>query len=523
MRDDKQAEERLRVSEERFRSLITNSPDFIYIANADGIVTFINRTLPQHTEEDIVGKTIYDFALPEYHDIMRKAIAEVFDTGQANRYDTKAPGPDNSISYYETRCLPLMRGGKVDSFIGVSTDITDRRRAEEALRRSEEKWRSLAENAPVMITHVDCEGLIKSINRVPEGIGLTEDDILGKNSIDFTKEQYRDIAREVYARVLETGISESYETRGALTDKWYHSTVGALRENDKIIGLTVINVDITDRKEADEERLRLERQVQQAQKMESLGVLAGGVAHDFNNLLMGVVGNADLALLRMTPESPGRKNIYDIQTAAERAADLARQMLAYSGKGKFIVKRMELQNLVKEMVHLLEMSISKKAAIIYDFTQDVPQVEADPTQLRQIIMNLVINASEAIDDRSGVISIRTGVMECDRPYLDETYLDNDLPEGVYSYFEVSDTGSGMDKETIGKLFDPFFTTKFTGRGLGLAAVLGIVRSHKGTIRVCSEPGKGSTFKVLFPAKKGLLAMPAEGLPVSSKSRTESPG
>ncbi len=262
--------------------------------------------------------------------------------------------------------------------------------------------------------------------------------------------------------------------------------------------------DITERKRAEEEKLNLERQVQQAQKMESLGVLAGGIAHDFNNLLMGVLGNADLALLNMPPESPGRDNINNIQIAAKRAAELAMQMLAYSGKGQFVIKRMALQVLVEEMVHLLETSISKKVVIRYDFAKNVPPVEADATQMRQIIMNLVINASEAISDRSGVISIRTGSMVCDRVYLDKTYCDNELPEGIYSYFEITDTGSGIDEETLGKMFDPFFTTKFTGRGLGLAAVLGIVRGHKGAIEVYSEPGKGTTFKLLFPAKEGAL-------------------
>ncbi len=293
-----------------------------------------------------------------------------------------------------------------------------------------------------------------------------------------------------------------HEYYNAILDKTYAAIDRIIRWPDGRDVRFELAIDITERKRSEEEKLALERKIQQAQKLESLSVLAGGVAHDFNNLLMGVMGNAELALLRMSPEAPGRKNVYNIKTAAEQAADLGRQMLAYSGKGRFIVKRMELQFLVEEMVHLLEASISKTVVIRYDFAKDVPPVEADPTQMRQIIMNLVINASEAIGERSGVISIRTGAMICDQNYLDETYLDKDLPEGIYSYFEITDTGSGMDRETAAKIFDPFFTTKFTGRGLGLAAVLGIVRGHKGAIKVYSEPGKGTTFKVLFPAQKG---------------------
>ncbi len=502
-------EARYKQSDEWFHLLIENSPDFIYIADRDGMVTYINRTLPQHTKQDIIGRTVYDFALPEFHDSIKTTIAKVFATGCSSRYDTRAPGPNDIISFYETRCLPLIRDGKVEAFIGVSTDITERKRAEEALRKSEEKWRSLAETAPVMITHVDCDGLITSINRVPEGMKIAEGDIIGRSSFDFTKEQYRTNCRNVYKRVLKTGISESYEKQGSFTDKWYHATVGALKENDNIIGLTVINVDITERKQAEEEKLLLERQVQQAQKMESLGVLAGGIAHDFNNLLMGVLGNADLALINMTKEAPGRENIYNIQIAAERAAELAGQMLAYSGKGRFVVKCMDLQFLVEEMVHLIESAISKKAIITYDFAIEVPPIKADPTQMRQVIMNLVINAAEAIGDKNGVIAIRTGSMECDRAYLNGTHVDSDLEEGTYSYFEVSDTGSGMDRETISKIFDPFFSTKFTGRGLGLAAVLGIVRGHKGVIKLSSEPGRGTTFKALFPAVKDSVDYPRE--------------
>ncbi|GAG07392.1 unnamed protein product, partial [marine sediment metagenome] len=213
---------------------------------------------------------------------------------------------------------------------------------------------------------------------------------------------------------------------------------------------------------------------------------------------MAILGNADLALSGLAPESPARESLEEIEAAAKRAADLARQMLAYSGKGRFAVAAIHLRRLVEEMAHLLEASISKKAILKYDFAQSLPAIKADPTQIRQVVMNLITNASEAIGDDQGVISISTGVLECDRKYLSETYLDEQLPEGAYAYFEVADTGCGMDAKTLGKIFDPFFTTKFTGRGLGLAAVLGIMRGHNGALKVHSEPGKGTTFRVLFP-------------------------
>jgi PAS domain S-box-containing protein len=259
------------------------------------------------------------------------------------------------------------------------------------------------------------------------------------------------------------------------------------------------STDVTERRQAGEERQKLEEQMLHAQKLESLGVLAGGIAHDFNNILTSIIGNADLALMRINKESPAVDNLHRIEQAALRAADLAKQMLAYSGKGKFVVENIDLNCLLEEMLNMLEVSISKKAVLRLNTHQHLPLVEADATQLRQIIMNLVINSSEAIGDRSGVIAITTGCMDCDRSYLKDVWLDENLQGGLYVYLEVADTGCGMDKETISRLFDPFFTTKFTGRGLGMAAVLGIVRGHKGAIKVYSEEKKGTSFKILLPA------------------------
>ena len=262
---------------------------------------------------------------------------------------------------------------------------------------------------------------------------------------------------------------------------------------------------ITERRVAEEERLSLERQILHAQKLKSLGVLAGGIAHDFNNILMTILGNADLALQDMSPVSPIRQNVKEIEIAARRAAGLSKQMLAYSGKGQFVIEPIDINELVEEMGHMLEVTISKKAVLKYHFADNLPMFEGDATQVRQIIMNLITNASEAIGEKSGVVAISTGAMDCDSDYLNTANfatrigIDDPLMEGVYIYFEVADTGCGIDGDIMEKLFDPFFTTKFTGRGLGMAAVLGIVRGHKGAIKIYSEIDKGTTIKILFPA------------------------
>ena len=214
---------------------------------------------------------------------------------------------------------------------------------------------------------------------------------------------------------------------------------------------------------------------------------------------MGILGNASLALMELPSSSPIREHISQIEIASQSAADLCKQMLAYSGKGRFVLQTINLTDLVKDMAHLLKISISKRAVLKYNFEKNLPAIEVDPTQVRQIVMNLITNASEAIGENNGVISISTGFIKCDKDYLMEAYLEDDIAEGTYVYLEVSDNGCGMSKEAKARIFDPFFTTKFSGRGLGLAAVLGIVRGHKGTLKVYSEEGKGSTFKILFPS------------------------
>lgn len=263
--------------------------------------------------------------------------------------------------------------------------------------------------------------------------------------------------------------------------------------------ITGTHQDISERKAMEEQARSLEIQMQHGQKLESLGVLAGGIAHDFNNLLLAILGNAGLAQMELGPGSPVHGHLDDIEKAAQRAADLCKQLLAYSGKGRFVVQPLDVNQVVQEMTHLLEVSISKKAVLKFRLQPDLPAVMADATQIRQIFMNLVTNASDAIGEKSGVITITTGVMDCDQAYLSETFIDEKLNEGRYVYFEVVDSGCGMDRQTQAKIFDPFFTTKFTGRGLGMAAVLGIIRGHHGAIRIYSEVHRGSTFKVLLPA------------------------
>lgn len=270
----------------------------------------------------------------------------------------------------------------------------------------------------------------------------------------------------------------------------------AVKLENKVL---VAIVDISERKRAEQEKLEMERQLFHTQKLESLGILASGIAHDFNNLLMSIMGNTEL-LARSIASSPGcEKYITAIKNTVNKAAGICNQMLAYSGNGKFMVEATNLSRAVEDMVDMLEVSISRRIVLEMELDKDLPLIEADAAQIGQVIMNFVINASEAIGEQKGKIVIKTFSRFCDEEYLSTGYNDKPVSPGRYVFLEVSDTGCGMDEETIQRIFEPFFTTKFTGRGLGMAAVLGIVKGHNGTIKIDSSPGKGTSIKALFPA------------------------
>jgi len=276
-----------------------------------------------------------------------------------------------------------------------------------------------------------------------------------------------------------------------------------------------ISLDVTDSKRAATEKERIQRQVEHTQRLESLGVLAGGIAHDFNNILTAIMGNAAIAERKyMSNPALVKSYLGKIVQSSEKAALLCKQMLAYSGKGQFIIKPIDLSTMVNEVTALLEVSINQGVVIRYQLADALPLIEADESQLQQVIMNLVINASDAIADKNGVISISTGVIHADASYFSDGAVEvgADLPDGRYVFLEVTDSGCGMEDAVLAKLFEPFFTTKFTGRGLGMSAVLGIVRGHHGSIKVYSETGKGTTFTLLFPvAEAGVLTESTDNL------------
>jgi PAS domain S-box-containing protein len=280
---------------------------------------------------------------------------------------------------------------------------------------------------------------------------------------------------------------------------WAHLMVSMTRDAQGQPSLIISMAEnINDRKQAEEERKKLQAQLLHAQKLESLGVLAGGIAHDFNNFLTAIMGSASVAQRNLPQSSEARADLDNVIDAAQRAASLTRQLVAYAGKGRFDVSVVDLSAQVRDLSGLLRTTISKRVELRLELASDLPAIKVDLSQLQQIIMNLVINGAEAIPDAKGHVVVTTGVANLGQEQVHQFLGEGSVSPGEHCFLEVRDTGSGMDEATQARIFDPFFTTKFAGRGLGLAAVLGIVRSHGGAIKVTSAPNQGTTFRVYFP-------------------------
>jgi PAS domain S-box-containing protein len=338
--------------------------------------------------------------------------------------------------------------------------------------------------------------------------GYAASEMLGQSAFVLVPADKVAEARTILERLRNGEIVEHLETVRRRKDGTVFDaslTVSPIRDgNGNYTGSSVIARDITEAK-------RAELHLRETQKLESLGLIAGGVAHDFNNLLVGILGNASMALESLAPSNPDRILIEHVVSASEKAAALTRQLLAYAGKGRFVTQKVDFSRLVREISSLIQASIPPNVRIRLELNDELPVVDADPGQLQQLIMNLVINGAEAVPEgEQGTVLVTTATQDVDETYLRNNWSDQTVAPGLYVMIEVHDTGSGMTAETRARIFDPFFTTKFTGRGLGLAAVMGIVRGHKGLIRVYSIPGKGSTFKILLPAGSGTAETPNAG-------------
>jgi PAS domain S-box-containing protein len=502
--------DRLRALEERHRALFVNmgAAFVLYeLVNDSAGQTLDARLLETNPAFErmlaaepgsLLGRTMRE-VIPYFSEDWLRFVEQVATTGEPSSRVDYLPEPDRFI---EVRGYCPRRGQAAVQIY----DVTEREHAKERMAERDARLDALVTSAMDAIVSLDAEQRIVLFNPAAEKMfRCAAEAAIGSDFSQFIALQHRTQQREQITDFAQSGLTSrrvgivgELSGRRATGEEFPLEAAISTCTVQKRQLITLILRDSSERRRAEDERLKFLSQIQQTQKLESLGVLAGGIAHDFNNLLMAVLGHADLALDALPAASDARDDLAEIRRAAQRATELCKQMLAYSGKGRFVIQPVELQKVVEEMLHMLRVSISKNAILKLNFAANLPSVDADASQLRQVVMNLVVNASEAIGERSGVITLSTGAMDCDRQYLSEAWLDEQLPEGMYVFIEVTDTGAGMEAETRSRIFDPFFTTKFTGRGLGLAAVLGIVRGHRGAIKVYTELGKGTTFKVLFP-------------------------
>ena len=506
------------ADESLFRSVFDNTLEAIVITDARGCVLEANAEACF-----LFGGTLDEMRSAIPTNLIDLADAHVQATVMAGIVDGRFSGllplrrRNGSVFHADVSATRFVAPDGGDRFCVFVRDIAARDLAERALLASENRYRSLIDTTGTVLIGIGVDGRIFEWNREAERVyGCARTDALGHDYYrTFLPEKVRASVRNNVARVLKGEPTRRFETavrsRDGSESLLIWNVTRLMGAGGESLGVIASGQDITEVKRLDSERRALEAKMQHAQKLESLGVLAGGIAHDFNNLLVGILGNASLALMDLPEDSSLREIISDIETTALRAADLTKQMLAYSGKGRFVVHPVDLNSLVREMAQLLQTVISKRAALRFDFAQELPAVEADGTQLRQIVMNLITNASDAIGSEDGAITLRTGILHASREFLESGYVDDELPEGSYAFIEVEDSGCGMDAETRARVFDPFFSTKFTGRGLGLAATLGIVRGHRGTIKVRSEPGRGTTFTILLPCSRAETSASHEGV------------
>jgi len=505
-----QTEVQLRASEHQLFSLMENSPGAISVKDVDGRYLAVNRRFSElhgRLRDEFIGKSDFELFPPELAARVRKSDAQVMAGAEPIELEETlqlADGPRVNLVHK----APLIDdSGAIHGVCAIATDITERKRAEAEIRESRRQLESLLGQLPGMAFRYANDGQLTPVYVSRGAAGLT-----GHTARDFLEKHialetiiHPDDRRRVRAAVAAAVKKHrSFEIEYRIIsrtggEKWVlERGQGIHDETGALIFIEGLAIDITQRKDAEAEKLLVERRLLEGQKLESIGVLAGGIAHDFNNLLTGIIGNANLATLSLSPLSPVRQNLKQIEQASHRAAELCQQILAYAGKGRFVVNPVEIGALVTNTLPLLQASISKRAKLHYDLQPDLPAVMADPTQLRQIIMNLVINASEALGEHDGEITLCTELV---RPMPDEFNLATLTPPEThldFVRFEIRDTGCGMSEETLAKIFDPFFTTKFTGRGLGLAAVLGIIRGHQGGLVVRSTVGQGSRFSLYFP-------------------------
>jgi PAS domain S-box-containing protein len=475
------AEEELDATQRSYRLLTEQAADGVFLVDSNGKFLLVNVRMCEmlgYTREEILQLTVLDTCLPDEREAARLRL-ETTPCGESLRFERHLRRKDGSTFPIEASAVKLQDG----TTQGIFRDITERKRAEAALRESEERFRKVADSAPVMIWVAGTDKVLNFFNKTwLDFVGRTMDQELNNGWTESVHPDDLDHCFATYSSAFDIRQTFRIEARLRRADgeyRWVLCTgVPRFAPDGVFEGYIGSNIDITDLKRAQQEALA-------RQKLESMGLLAGGIAHDFNNLLGSILSTSELILSELPPGSPAFDGLQAIQSVADGGAGIVRQMMSYAGRENTALERVDVGHVVGEMIQLLKVSISKGAVLKVYAPEDLPAIWANAAQIRQVVMNLVINASEALGEKEGVISVT----------VDHVASDSDRGN---IRLGVSDTGCGMPEEIRSKMFDPFFTTKFAGRGLGLAVVQGIVRSHSGVLEVMSAPGQGCRIELLLP-------------------------
>ena len=540
--DRREAEDRLRESDARNRAILGTIPDLMFMLNQDGVFLdyhAADRDTLLLEPEHFLGRTMREMLPPEVCEKFSVAFELTARTGhpQLVEYPLQITGEDR---YFEARALAY-EGNKV---MVIVRDISDRKRAEKglidaheeleqrvqqrtrqlrganqdlraeiserrlmesSLREREERLRLIYDLSTIGIAEVDGKGNFTRFNAAfSEIFGYSTGELEKMTFLDVTHPDDVQVSLD-QMKQLKTKKRDFFKLEKRYFQKdgslvWGRLSVSSIRDSQGgYLRSIAMLEDITERKAAEAEQERMQRDLLQTQKLESLGVLAGGIAHDFNNLLTAIAGYARLAAEQVDGESPARDSLEQIILASDRAAGLTGEILAFSGRASVESQDVNLSEHVRELDRLLSAAISKKVTVQLELSDDLPLIEADPAQIQQVLMNLILNGAESCGDDPGVVVVRTGVLSVSTRKAKQLMTVDEMKPGRYVFLEVRDSGSGMDEETKARIFDPFFTTKFTGRGLGLSSLLGIVRGHGGSLKVDSTLGEGTRFRIFLPA------------------------
>ncbi len=462
------------------------------------------------SEEELIGRAVSEMLVVD--NPITQSSLHAFVRGGYRYRDVESVEVDRQGAerIFLNSAVGVVEEGHLVAAWGKQRDLTEERQMLERLRQSERRFATAF--------HVNPGGL--SISSLATGrfldvnetfarlIGLPRQELIGKSGAELGLWDGAEERQRVIAAVLQDGFVQRLPARvRSARGEPRQALISAMRiEMDGEACLLVLAEDVTEQRAAEAERRRLERDMQSAQRLDALGRLAGGVAHDFNNLLTGIQGYAELARRKAGDASPIRPLLDEILVGAQRAAELTQKMLAFAGGGQLEVAWLGLNEIVREMAELVRVAMPATRTLHLELARPGPGLEGDATQIRQVVLNLLLNASEAIPGEGGTITVATGECSCDRDRLDRAEMGRALEEGRYAYLSVADDGAGIGEEALPRIFEPFFSTKFTGRGLGLAAVLGIVRAHRGAIELETAPGTGTRFTILLPL--ALTAVPA---------------